>query len=84
MPDDLRGTTSPVFRDLYRIRFPVMAIVSMGHRVSGLLLALCVPLLVYVQKALLSGPDGYASAGALFQAIMEAIWVAAEMRAGAA
>jgi len=67
MPDDLRRSTSPVFFDLYRIKFPVTAIVSIGHRVSGVLLAMCVPVLVYVLQLSLSGSDGYARAGALFQ-----------------
>jgi succinate dehydrogenase / fumarate reductase, cytochrome b subunit len=67
MPDELRSDTSPVFFDLYRIKFPVTAVVSMGHRVSGVLLALCVPVLVYLFQLSLSGPDGYARAGALFQ-----------------
>jgi succinate dehydrogenase / fumarate reductase cytochrome b subunit len=67
MPDEFRSNTSPVFFDLYRIKFPVTAVVSMGHRVSGVLLALCVPVLVYLLQLSLSGSDGYARAGALFQ-----------------
>lgn len=36
----------PVFLNLARIRFPVGAIASIGHRISGVLLALILPLAV--------------------------------------
>lgn len=36
----------PVFLDLWRIRFPIGAIASIGHRVAGVLVALALPALV--------------------------------------
>ena len=37
----------PVFLNLARIRFPVGAVASIGHRVSGVLLVLALPLAVW-------------------------------------
>jgi succinate dehydrogenase / fumarate reductase cytochrome b subunit len=43
----------PVFLDLTRIRFPVGAIASIGHRISGVLLVLALPLaLLSLQRSL--------------------------------
>lgn len=49
----------PVFLDLARIRFPVGAIASMGHRVSGVLLVAVLPLAVLALQRSLEGeaPD---------------------------
>jgi len=41
-------TDRPVFLDLRKIRWPVMAFVSGLHRVSGVLMVLLIPLLVYL------------------------------------
>jgi succinate dehydrogenase / fumarate reductase cytochrome b subunit len=38
----------PVFLNLLHIRFPVMAIVSIAHRVSGTFLALVLPWIIWV------------------------------------
>jgi len=65
-PAGLQAGTRPAFFDLYRIRQPVTAVVSIGHRVSGVLLALVVPLLVYLLQVSLSGPQGYARVGSVF------------------
>lgn len=37
----------PVFLNLTKIRFPVAAVVSIIHRVSGVLLSLTIPVLIY-------------------------------------
>ena len=39
--------TRPVFLNLLQIRFPVGAVASIGHRVSGVLLVLLLPLAVW-------------------------------------
>jgi len=62
----LTARTRPVFFDLFLIRQPVTAIVSIGHRVSGVLLAVAVPFLVYLWQLSLSGPEGYARAASIF------------------
>jgi succinate dehydrogenase / fumarate reductase, cytochrome b subunit len=49
----------PVFLNLFQIHQPVTAIVSILHRLSGLLLAFSLPGLVYLLQLSLSGPDGF-------------------------
>ena len=38
----------PINLDLTKFRFPPMAIVSIGHRISGVLLFLLIPLMLYL------------------------------------
>ena len=56
----------PVFLDLFRIRQPVTAMVSLGHRLSGVMLALFVPVLAWLLQQSLSGPESFARVVALF------------------
>ncbi|MBS0327316.1 MAG: succinate dehydrogenase, cytochrome b556 subunit [Proteobacteria bacterium] len=51
---------APRFLNLFQIRFPVGAICSIGHRVSGVILAAAVPLVVYALDRSLAGPQAYA------------------------
>ena len=44
----------PVFLNFARIRFPVGAVASIGHRISGVLLALCLPFAVLALERSLS------------------------------
>lgn len=53
--------TRPVALDLLRIRFPVPAVVSFLHRVSGVILFLGIPLAIYLLERSLSGAAGYQS-----------------------
>lgn len=57
----------PVFLNLLRIRMPVTAMLSIAHRVSGVLLFLAIPVAIYLLGMSLSGPEGYAQALALFE-----------------
>jgi succinate dehydrogenase / fumarate reductase cytochrome b subunit len=50
------------FLDLWRIRFPVGAVCSIGHRVSGVVLALSLLPGAYLLAMSLDGPTGYAQA----------------------
>ncbi|MDH3871497.1 MAG: succinate dehydrogenase, cytochrome b556 subunit [Gammaproteobacteria bacterium] len=59
--------SAPVFLNLFRIRFPVAAVTSIAHRISGVLLFLFFPFLVWLLDLSLQGPDGYARALALLQ-----------------
>lgn len=54
--------SAPIYLNLFRIRFPVGAVTSIAHRISGVLLFLCFPLLVYLLDLSLQGPDGFAAA----------------------
>jgi succinate dehydrogenase / fumarate reductase cytochrome b subunit len=62
------GRGRPAFFDLFAIRFPVTAIVSIAHRVSGVFLALLIPMLAFVLQRTLAGADTYAGVAAAFQA----------------
>jgi len=57
----------PVFLDLKRIHLPVMAVLSLGHRVAGILMFLAIPFSVYLLDLSLSGPQGYATTVSLLQ-----------------
>ena len=49
----------PVFLNLLRIHMPVTALVSIAHRLAGLLLALFIPVLLYLLQLSLQGPPGF-------------------------
>jgi succinate dehydrogenase / fumarate reductase cytochrome b subunit len=54
----------PVFLDFVRIRFPVGAVASVGHRISGVLLVLALPLAVLaLQRSLEPEAAGFAVSG---------------------
>lgn len=50
----------PVFLNPLQIDLPVTATASLAHRISGVLLALALPFLVYALSRSLSGPEEYA------------------------
>ena len=52
----------PVYLNLLRIRFPVGAVTSIAHRISGVLMFLSLPLLIYLLELSLQGPAGYEKA----------------------
>ncbi len=55
----------PRFLNLLLIRMPVGAITSFAHRVSGVLLFLCIPLAAFLLDLSLQGPDGFTQAADL-------------------
>jgi succinate dehydrogenase / fumarate reductase cytochrome b subunit len=55
--------TRPVFLDLRQIRLPITGIVSILHRVSGILMVLAIPAAAILLHEALSGPAGFAAAG---------------------
>jgi len=53
----------PIYLNLFAIRQPLPAIVSILHRISGALMFLVgIPLLLWVVQRALASPDGYAAA----------------------
>ncbi|MGD2111907.1 MAG: succinate dehydrogenase, cytochrome b556 subunit [Gammaproteobacteria bacterium] len=54
--------TAPVYLNLFRIRFPAGAVTSIAHRISGVLLFLSLPFLVYLLDRSLQGPAGFEEA----------------------
>lgn len=67
----------PVNLNLFTIRFPITAIISILHRVTGFLLFLFVPLIVWAFDASLSSPDSFAAVQAIFKLFIVKflIWV---------
>ena len=49
----------PVYLDLFRIRLPIMGMVSLLHRVSGVLMFLAVPFAAYLLDLSVSSPEGF-------------------------
>jgi succinate dehydrogenase / fumarate reductase, cytochrome b subunit len=54
----------PVFLELWRIKLPAMGLVSILHRVSGVLLVLSIPFFADLFRQSLAGPEGFAAASA--------------------
>ena len=59
----------PVFLNLLSIRFPVGAVLSILHRITGVLLVMAIPLFVYLLQLLNSGEQGFAEARELLQSV---------------
>ena len=55
----------PVFLNLLVIRLPVAGVMSIIHRVTGVLMTLATPLLIYLLDLSLSGPEGFTAASGL-------------------
>jgi succinate dehydrogenase / fumarate reductase cytochrome b subunit len=55
----------PVFLNLLQIRLPPAGIMSIGHRASGVVLVLCIPLLASLFGESLRGPTGFADSAQL-------------------
>ncbi len=62
-------TDRPVFLDLRKIRWPVMALVSGLHRASGVLMVLLLPVLVYLFELSLRNEQGFQTVIDLLQSL---------------
>jgi succinate dehydrogenase / fumarate reductase, cytochrome b subunit len=51
----------PVFLNLLQIRLPVAGVMSIGHRITGVVMVLAIPALVYLLDRSVAGPEGFAS-----------------------
>ena len=49
----------PVFLDLTRIHLPVTAVLSIAHRLAGVLLFLFIPVSIYLLQSSLRDPQGF-------------------------
>jgi len=49
----------PVFLNLWQIRFPITAIMSILHRLTGILLFLAIPLFIYTLQLSLTNEAGF-------------------------
>ncbi|MGD8577481.1 MAG: succinate dehydrogenase, cytochrome b556 subunit [Thiohalophilus sp.] len=61
----------PKFLNLFRIHLPVTGVVSFSHRVSGALLVLSLPVVVYLFALSLQSEQGFARVSS----ILELCWV---------
>lgn len=61
--------SAPVFLNLFRIRFPVGAVTSIAHRISGVLMFSSLPLLIYLLGLSLQGPAGFEQAVETLQSV---------------
>lgn len=55
----LNNKKRPVFLNLFKIHLPVTAVVSLAHRLTGIVLFLLIPVLIYMLDLSLDGPDGF-------------------------
>ncbi|MEJ2345280.1 MAG: succinate dehydrogenase, cytochrome b556 subunit [Gammaproteobacteria bacterium] len=55
----------PIYLNLFQIRQSVTAVLSILHRLSGVLMALGAPYWIYLFGLSLEGPQGYARVGAV-------------------
>lgn len=58
----MQPSSRPVFLNLLQIRLPVVAVMSIAHRVAGVALFLAIPLCIALVSLALSGEDGFARA----------------------
>lgn len=59
----------PVFLNLLQIRLPLGGVLSIIHRVSGVLLVLAIPVLIYFLQLLNGGEEAFAQALAFMQTV---------------
>jgi succinate dehydrogenase / fumarate reductase cytochrome b subunit len=84
MPLSSNNKSRPVYLNLLRIRQPVGAVVSIIHRISGLLLALALPALFYLFQQSLQSEEGYQEVRQLFGgilgqvALLAIVWLSVE------
>lgn len=52
--------TRPYFLNLLKIRLPISAVVSIMHRVSGVLMFTAIPLIIYLFELSLRNAEGFA------------------------
>lgn len=57
----------PIFLDLTKIRLPINALVSILHRITGVLLIVSIPLVLWMFQQSLAGPEGFARVLALLR-----------------
>ena len=66
----------PKYLNLLKIKMPVAAVVSIGHRISGFLLVIAIPCVIYAFQQSISSAEGYRSILAAFDhPLMQAILV---------
>lgn len=81
--DNKKVVTRPVYLNLLKIRQPITALVSIGHRISGVLLFIAIPLMIWMLDQSLQSPQQYQQIATLYgQPLMKLVillltWAAA-------
>ncbi len=57
--DNKKTVSRPVYLNLLKIRQPITALASIGHRISGVLLFIAIPLMIWTLDTALQGPQQY-------------------------
>ena len=57
----------PVYLNLFKIRLPVAGVVSLAHRVSGILMFLAMPFVVYLLDLSVQSSEGFEQALSILQ-----------------
>ena len=66
----MRPVNRPLSPHLTIYRLPMLALLSITHRITGVALAAGTLILVYWLLALAAGPDAYADASAVFGSVL--------------
>ena len=61
----------PVFLNLFQIRLPIAGIMSIAHRISGVIMFLSIPLALFLLERSLASAEGYAEV----LAILNSSWL---------
>ena len=64
-----QNTQRPVFLNLLQIRLPLGGVLSIIHRVSGVLLVLAIPVLIYFLQLLNDGEESFSQAQTFLQTL---------------
>jgi len=67
MPRQIPTRNRPKNLNLFTIRLPINAVVSILHRMSGMLLFILIPVLIWSMQASLSSEVSFAELGEMFQ-----------------
>lgn len=65
--DNKKPVSRPVYLNLLKIRQPITALASIGHRISGVLLVLSIPFMIWMLDHSLRGADEYQQIAALYE-----------------
>ena len=60
MTSSMNKKSRPVFMNLLQIRMPVVAVLSVAHRISGVMMCMLIPFLIYALDLSLRNEQGYA------------------------
>lgn len=63
----MKNRPRPVFLNPLQIRLPIAGIMSIVHRISGVLMVLAIPVLIWSLEHSLSGPDDFVHMRSLLQ-----------------